>query len=217
MENRMVIVPWPITDINFWVAQAEAVILRWPELTGRICPSCGAKGLVGHGQRRRSVHVGEARGKRGPACEVVWFWVQRVRCKACGKTHTLLPAFVGPYQRHTSRVRGRASAERESGASWRVVLQRLALPMLSMSSLRRWVRGVMTRLPAIAAAVACWRAAGAQGAAIAYGSVAPPGSFAAFVTSVDGLLAGEVRDWPAGEAIAGANWQAMRRRSALTV
>lgn len=217
MENRMVIVPWPITDINFWVAQAEALIVRWPELTGRLCPSCGAKALVGHGQRRRSVHIGEASGKRGPACEVVWFWVQRVRCTACGKTHTLLPAFVAPYQRHASRLRGEASGAREAGASWGQVLQRLALPMLSTSSLRRWVRGVMSRMPAMAEAVARWRAASAQGAVIAYGSVATPGSFAAFVTSVDGLLAREVTDWPAGEAIAGANWQAMRRRSSLTV
>jgi hypothetical protein len=217
MENRMVIVPWPVTDINFWVVQAEALIARWPELTGRICPSCGAKALVGHGQRQRSVHVGETAGKRGPECGVIWFWVQRVRCTACGKTHTLLPAFLAPYQRHASRVRGEASAAREAGASWGQVLQRLALPMLSTSSVRRWVRGVMLRIPAMAEAVARWRAAGAQGAVIAYGSVAAPGTFGGLVTSVGRLMAQQVVDWPDGEAIAGANWQAARRRSALTV
>lgn len=213
----MVIVPWPVTDINFWLAQAQELIARWPELTGRICPWCGKEALVGHGQRRRSVHVGERAGKRGPECSVIWFWVQRVRCKACSRTHTLLPAFVAPNQRHVSRVRGDASAAREAGASWRRVLQRLALPMLSTSSLRRWVRGVMTRLPAMAEAVARWRAAGAQGAVIGYGSVAAPGSFAAFVASVDELLTREVADWPAGEAIGGANWQATKRRHSLTV
>lgn len=213
----MVIVPWPVTDINFWVTQAQELMARWPELTGRICPSCRKRALVGHGQRRRSVHVGQTQGIRGPACVVVWLWVQRVKCKACGKTHTLLPALLAPYQRHASRVRGRASAERESGVSWRVVLARLALPMLSTASVRRWVRGVMTRLPTMAEAVAGWRAAGAQGAAIGYGSVAKPGSFAAFVESVNGLLACEVADWPDGEAIAGANWQATEKRSGLTV
>ncbi len=45
-----------------------------------------AKGLVGHGRRRRSVHVGEREGERGRECAVVWLWVQRVRCTACGKT-----------------------------------------------------------------------------------------------------------------------------------
>jgi hypothetical protein len=213
MENRMVIVPWAVTDIKAWVAQAQELIARWPELTGRICPWCGVEALVGHGQRQRSVHVGQ----RGPACAVVWFWVQRVRCKACGRTHTLLPAFLAPYQRHVSRVRGRASAERASGASWRVVLAQLGLPMLSTASVRRWVGGVMTALPAMAEAVARWRASGAQGAATGYGPVAAPGSWAAFVESVGGLLAGEGWSWPDGETVAGANWQATVRRSGLTV
>jgi|SRR5579875_25351 len=211
----MVIVPWPVTDINLWVMQAQEWIRRWPELTGRICPSCGKRALVGHGQRRRTVHVGLGQGKRGPACGVVRFWVQRVRCKACGKTHTLLPAFLAPYQRHVSRERGRASVEREAGASWRVVLERLGLPMLSTASVRRWVRGVRTRLPAMAEAVVRWRAAGARGAMVGYGPVAAPGSFAAFVASVGALLAGELMDWPDEEAIAGANWQASRRQSGL--
>ena len=89
--------------------------------------------------------------------------------------------------------------------------------MLSTTSLRRWVRGVMTRLPAMAEAVARWRAAGAQGAVIAYGSVAAPGSFAAFTGSVSGLLTHEVAGWPAEEAIAGANWEATKRGSPLWV
>jgi len=218
MENRMVIVPWAVTDINVWLEQGQERIARWPALTGRICPSCGEGALVGHGQRQRSVHTGTAKGQPGPVCAVAWLWVQRVRCTVCGKTHTLLPAFLAPYQRHSSRMRGDACAEREAGLSWQAVLVALGLPMLSTTSLRRWVQGVMTALPAMAAAVAIWRAAAAQGMAISYGPVARPRSYAALVASVaEVLAAGGVSGWPEPEVIAGANWQSSMRRSWLTV
>lgn len=213
----MVIVPWAVTDINEWVALDREWVEQWPAVTGRICPACGKPRLVGHGQRRRSVHRGRVRGRAGWKCAVVWFWVQRVRCTGCGRTHTLLPAFLAAYQRHPSRERAQACAAREAGASWVAVLAAVGLPMLSTSSVRRWVGCAMARVPAMAAAVALWRAAGPAGRMAAYGPVAQPGSFSALIRSVLDLLAGEVAGWPEQEALAGCNWQASVRRTWLSV
>ncbi len=211
----MVMVAWPVVDIKAWQDNNSGFLEMWPAVTGRVCPACSARALVSHQVRRRSVHVGTARGRRGPQCDVVWTWVQRVRCTACGKTHTLLPAFLAPYQRHPSGTREQAGMEREAGASWRQTLERVGLPGLSTTSVRRWVAAVMVALPAMFAAVVLWRALG-EGMA-GYGSVRAPGSLGAFGEEVRALLAREVAGWPAGETLAGANWQASRRRRFLVI
>lgn len=215
--KRMVIILWAVLDCNVWLAEAEMLLAQWPALTGRICPACGAPALVGHGRRRRSVHVGREKGLLGPVCRVVRFWVQRVRCKACGRTHTLLPAFVARYQRHPSQVRERATRLRMAGHSWQQVMKDLALPMLSATSPRRWVAGVQGRYAAVVAEMRRWLAAGPVGGA-SYASLAEPGSWAGFEETVGTLLAREFSgDWPAGEVVAGANWLSGRRRRPLVV
>jgi hypothetical protein len=146
---------------------------------------------------------------------VVWILVQRVRCTACGKTHTLLPAFLAPYQRHRSSVRERAAVQREGGASWRQIIEVLNLPVLSTASVRRWVEAVMAALPTMFAAVVLWRGLGAGMAG--YASVEAPRSLVAFCEEAQRLLAGEVDGWPEGEALAGANWQASRRKRFLVI
>lgn len=204
----MTIVVWAVTEVKRWLAEEQALLAQWPALTGRKCPHCGRAALVGHGQRRRSVHVGRRPGRRGPACGVQWLWVQRVRCGACGKTHTLLPGFLAPYQRHPSAGREGACREREAGASWRQVLARLGLAMLSATSPRRWVARVRRELPGMAAAVRRWRSEAAAGAGGTYAPVEAPGSLAAFAAAVQALLGAQGQGWPAAESLAGANWQA---------
>ncbi len=208
MVIAMVMVPWPIVDIKAWMAEVDAWLKDWPWRTGRVCPACGARELVGHGLRRRSVRV-------GPGCEVVWILVQRVRCKACGKTHTLLPAFLAPYHVHLSVTRGRAAAERESGASWAQVMAGLGLLTVSTTSVRRWVARVKAQLPAMADAVVRWRAI-APGM-VGYAPVEPPESYAGFAVAVGELQGREVADWPTDEALAAANWQASKRGSPLRI
>ena len=205
----MVMVLWPVVEIKTWVARMDGWLREWPVRTGRRCPACGARALVGHGLRRRSVHVGRSRA--GLRCDVVWILVQRVRCKVCGRTHTLLPAFLAPYHVHRSVTRGRATAERAGGVSWAGVLARLGLPMLSTTSVRRWVSAVTTRLPAVMDQVIRWRAMvpGLAG----YASTERPGSYAAFAAEVHELQSRQVAQWPTGEALAGANWQASKRGS----
>lgn len=117
----MVMVAWPVVDIKAWQENNSGFLERWPEVTGRVGPACSAMALVSHQVRLRSVHVGAARGRRGAECEVLWVWVRWVRCTACRRTHTLLPAYLAPYQRHRSSVREQAAMERAAGASWQGV------------------------------------------------------------------------------------------------
>ena len=213
----MVMVLWAILDCNVWLGEAERLLAEWPALTGRICSACGAKALVGHGRRRRSVHAGTARGRLGPVCGVTWFLVQRVRCKACGCTHTLLPAFVARYQRHSSRVRQRATEARLAGRSWQAVVREMALPMLSATSPRRWVAGVLGRYGGALAEMRRWLATGPAGSGT-YALLAAPGSWDAFRETVGTLLQREFAgDWPVEEAAAGANWLSRRWRPPLAV
>ena len=213
MVIAMVMVPWPVVDIKAWIGRVDTWLREWPLRTGRVCPACGARALVGHGLRRRSVHVGRA--GVGPKCKVEWILVQRVRCKACGRTHTLLPAFIAPYQRHLSATRGQAVAERERGASWARVLERLGLPTLSTTSVRRWVVKVRAQLPVVADAVVRWRAMLPEMAG--YAPMEAPGSYAAFAVAVDELQGRQLGSWPRNEALAGANWQASQRNSPLRI
>ncbi len=96
MVIRMVMVRWPVTEIKQWLETWAVWLALWPERAARVCPHCGAEALVGRGLRRRTVHVERQPGRRGETCVVERLLVQRVRCLACGKTHTLLPVFLAP-------------------------------------------------------------------------------------------------------------------------
>lgn len=213
----MTIVLWPVLECNVWLAEAEWLLAQWPQLTGRVCPACGEKALVGHGRRRRSVHEGTARGAAGAVCAVVWFWVQRVRCKACGRTHTLLPAFVARYQRHPSAVRERATGLREAGRSWGEIMRALVLPMLSATSPRRWVAGVLARYGAAVVELRQSLAAGPVGA-MPYAPVVAAGGWDGFVEAAGCVLRREAPGaWPDRERVAGTNWWAGRHRRPVMV
>jgi len=212
MVIAMVMVAWPVINIKEWIDKLDAWLKEWPMQTGRVCPVCGAAALVGHGLRRRSVHL--ERAGPGQSCTVEWILVQRVRCKACGRTHTLLPAFLAPYQLHRSTTRGQAVVERERGASWAQVLERLGLPTVSTTSIRRWVARVRAQLPVVADAVVRWRG---TVSGLGYAPMEVPGSYRAFAVAVGALQTLELGHWPSDEALAGANWQASRRRSPLRI
>jgi len=204
----MVMVVFWLLDCNVWLAQAERLLVDWPQQTGRVCPTCGAKALVGHGRRRRSVHAGTdtAPDARWPVCLVLWFEVQRVRCTGCGKTHTLLPAFLARYQRHPNLVRQEAVRLREAGRSWKDVLaglQPLGVPLRSATSARRWVQGVLERMGAAAAELRR-RGPGVNGQPH-YGSVERPGSWAEVAELVRAVVRAEGGEQPAGEELAALN------------
>jgi hypothetical protein len=195
----MVIVAWPEVDGKRWAADGGNRLWDWPERTGRVCPACGARALVGHGRRQRQLHVvGLA------VCLVLLLWVQRVRCGACGAVHTLVPACLGRYQRHSCRLRQRATEVREAGWSWRRVLAELGLGwMCSVTSARRWVAEVRRQMEAWGPVLA--RRVAVSGRPV-YGPVAAPGSWAAFAAAVAEALWEAAVSWPAGEELAGAGW-----------
>ncbi len=203
----MVMVIWWFLACKRWKAEADRLLLTWASETERRCPHCGQRALVGHGRRRRTVHCGQEPGPRWPVCTVLEFEVQRVRCTRCGKTHTLLPAFVARYQRHSNRVRQETVRLWEAGQSWRALLEGLRpleVPLRTDSSPRRWVRGIRARLGSAAEALA--RRLGPADGCPHYGSVAPRGSWAGFAESVrEAVAAAGWEEPPAGEDLAAAN------------
>ena len=205
----MVIILFWLLGCIKWKAEARRLLREWPERTGRVCWACGRPGLVGHGRRKRTVHCGSKLGGRWTVCAVVRFVVQRVRCTWCGKTHTLLPAFLAPYQRHPNSVRQVAVVLREAGQSWSEVvrgLRKLGVPLATASSPQRWVRRVRARLGAATAELG--RRLAPVGSPPRYGSVERPGSWAAFAELVRAVAQSEGNACEAGEELAGANWLA---------
>ena len=101
---------------------------------GRVCPACGARALVGHGSRPRSNQVRPvARHQRRS-----WTLVGRVRCSACGETHTLLQPELGPHKRYRIDVLEQVCAAVEDGATKSEVSRRVG--GTSLERVGAWVR-----------------------------------------------------------------------------
>ena len=66
----------------------------------RQCPACGVAALVGHGRPWRTYQAGPT-ARRGRRQRVR---IARLRCTACGKTHTVLPPELGPRKRYRLEV-----------------------------------------------------------------------------------------------------------------
>jgi Domain of unknown function (DUF6431) len=93
------------------------------------CPSCG--GVLarwGHGAERR------VRRRAGPD---VWLCPRRARCRGCGRTHVLLPAWCLARRADAGEVIGLALEARAAGAGHRVIAGRLGRPA---STVRGWLR-----------------------------------------------------------------------------
>ncbi len=76
----MIVIPWT-KSVESYVALGPEIEYKRPPF----CPDCEHHELVFWGKRPRFV--------TGSAGSSVLF-VRRVRCKGCGKTHTVLPAFL---------------------------------------------------------------------------------------------------------------------------
>ena len=98
------------------------------------CPSCG--GVLarwGNGAARR-VRVAE-----GPDVELV---PRRSRCRGCGGTHVLLPAWCLARRADAGEVIGFALEAKAAGAGHRLVAARLGRPA---STVRGWLRAFASR------------------------------------------------------------------------
>jgi len=95
------------------------------------CPSCG--GVLarwGNGAERRV---------RVPAGPDVRFCPRRARCRGCGATHVLLPAWCLARRADAGEVIGFALEARAAGAGHRVIAGRLGRPA---STVRGWLRAL---------------------------------------------------------------------------
>ena len=78
----------------------------------RLCPACGTRALIGHGSRGRTNQV------RPVARPPKRTRIGRVRGITCGRTHTLMPAELGPNKRyHLSILEQAAGAIRDHAAT----------------------------------------------------------------------------------------------------
>jgi hypothetical protein len=66
--------------------------------------------------------------------------IQRVRCKECGRTHSLLPDLVHPYRHYVIHLLQHAvSLYLLAGLSWKRLTDRLSESGLARSTVREWI------------------------------------------------------------------------------
>ncbi len=97
-----------------------------------ICPDCQASGcLIRWGSYARSARTGVVDYR---------ILVQRVRCKACGHTHSLLPDFLHPHRHYVIRLLQHVvSLYLIVGLGWKRLVNRLPNPGPDVSTVREWV------------------------------------------------------------------------------
>jgi len=104
------------------------------------CLSCG--GVLarwGHGRLRRVRLPGEQDGEQDRHVELV---PRRSRCRECGATHVLLPAWCLARRADAGEVIGLALEAKAAGAGHRVIAARLGRPA---STVRGWLRAFAAR------------------------------------------------------------------------
>jgi Homeodomain-like domain len=104
------------------------------------CPSCG--GVLarwGNGIARRVRLPGGPDGEQDRHVVLV---PRRSRCRACGATHVLLPAWCLARQADCGEVIGFALEAKAAGAGHRVIAERLGRPA---STVRGWLRAFTAR------------------------------------------------------------------------
>jgi predicted Fe-S protein YdhL (DUF1289 family) len=104
------------------------------------CPSCGAVlAGWGNGVARRVRLPGEPDGEQDRHVALV---PRRTRCRGCGRTHVLLPAWCLARRADAGEVIGLALEAKAAGAGHRVIAGRLGRPA---STVRGWLRAFASR------------------------------------------------------------------------
>jgi hypothetical protein len=95
-------------------------------------PDCQATGsLIRWGTYRRWARL---------SGEAYCLTIQRIRCKDCGRTHSLLPDFLHPYRHFVIRLLQHVvSLYLLAGLSWERLIDRLSESGLARSTVREWI------------------------------------------------------------------------------
>ena len=96
----------------------------------RQCPACGQMAIVGHGRRRRQAHDGWHD----------WILLRRGRCKVCGGTLTVLPAWCLPSAHYSLLARQQALEQLGQGMPAEQAAPHCRDPdrIADPSTVRRW-------------------------------------------------------------------------------
>ena len=101
------------------------------ELLPRLCPVCGQRTIVGHGQRLKLAH--DQRHQQ--------IWIRRGRCGPCHKTFTVLPDWSPPSGHYTLHCRQQAwELRQQADGTWERSIPDVADTSRSPdpSTVRRW-------------------------------------------------------------------------------
>ena len=147
------------------------------------CPSCGGVlGGWGHGRVRRM------RMLTGPDAELV---PRRSRCRGCGGTHVLLPAWCLSRRADAGAVIGVALEAAAAGAGFRKVAAGLGRPV---STVRGWLRRFAGRAEQVRVFFTVLLARTSPDPVMPAGAASP---VAAAVSAVAGAAAAVAQRWPA--------------------
>lgn len=104
------------------------------------CPSCG--GVLARWGNGASRRVRLPAGEAGEQARHVVLVPRRARCRGCGATHMLLPAWCLARRADAGEVIGLALEAKAAGAGHRVIAERLGRPA---STVRGWLRAFAAR------------------------------------------------------------------------
>jgi hypothetical protein len=96
------------------------------------CPDCQTNGrLIRWGTYERCARTADADYRIS---------IQRMRCQACGHTHSLLPDFLHPHRHYVIRLLQHVvSLYLVAGLGWERLMNRLPPPSLARSTAREWI------------------------------------------------------------------------------
>ena len=82
------------------------------QLLPRLCPFCGERTIIGHGQRLKQAHDTQREQ----------IWIRRGLCRPCKKTFTVLPDWSPPSGTYSFHCRQKAwELLRQSDSNWEAI------------------------------------------------------------------------------------------------